>query len=57
MIDEYYGEFVLICDNCEEAHEDKFTGFFEARRRGKEDGWVTKRIVGEWVNYCPRCQK
>jgi Fe-S-cluster containining protein len=51
------GDYVLICDNCETAAEERFDSFEEAAEWRKANGWkVQKDQYGNWINTCPECQ-
>ena len=36
---------------------DDYPDFREAWEAAKAEGWVTFRLDGEWVHYCPECKK
>lgn len=43
----------VVCDNCGEGFE--CDSWEEAQEEMKSQGWKTKKLNGEWVNYCKEC--
>lgn len=56
MIEDIYGHYgrkMVTCDNCMDGFESE--SYRDAQERMSEDGWVTKRINGEWKHYHAEC--
>ncbi len=56
MIDKQYGDYIIICDVCQETALEGFDTFQEVMDARREEGWVTARVGGEWADICPECQ-
>jgi hypothetical protein len=55
MIDKEYNQYVLACDICN--YEVKYFDLFqEAVDYIKENGWLSRKLDGEWMDICPECQ-
>ena len=55
MIENTYGKAKqVICDNCGDGFE--VGCWSEARKRMSEEGWKTRKVKGEYVQYCPECE-
>lgn len=50
-----YGKYTLICDICGEGSEEEYENFQAAKDAGKNIGWKTRKIDGEWADICPDC--
>lgn len=50
-----WGQYQLICDNCETVADPGFSSFREASSWARCNGWKLRKEQGEWVNYCPDC--
>ncbi len=48
--------FSPICDLCGDWLTDEYD-FYDAVTAAKHAGWKSKKIAGEWRDYCPDCQK
>lgn len=44
----------INCDGCSEADSEHGL-WVECMAIFKEKGWETKRVEGEWENFCPAC--
>lgn len=52
------GEIVCDCDNCDYEERIEFEGYpdyKEAQQELRSIGWVSKKIDGEWKDFC--CQE
>ena len=56
MIENIYGKFKAVCDNCGEEYEKDFDNFPDAVDGAKTDGWEYACVDGEPCNYCPVCK-
>ena len=56
-ISKFGRKYFLACDNCGKEYEVPFDDFHEAVEAKKEDGWKSKKINGEWEDWCPDCQQ
>jgi len=54
-IEKEYGEFYLTCDNCGNVAGKVFDGFEKAVEAKKELGWKSKKINGQWEDWCEEC--
>jgi len=54
-IEEDYRDFQLVCDNCGKVHDELFEEFRDAVEAKKEIGWKSKKINGEWEDWCDEC--
>jgi Fe2+ or Zn2+ uptake regulation protein len=55
VIENTYGKAKqIICDNCGDGFETE--DWAEAQRIMKEEGWKTRKVNGEYVQYCPECE-
>lgn len=57
MIRKECGEFVAMCDLCEEGRhyggvQDDFLAFVDEIKRS---GWSISKQSGEWSHFCPDC--
>ncbi len=57
MIDNQFGNHVLICDFCEEESEEYWDTFQDAVDGKKEVGWSSQRTSKGWKDICPECAK
>ncbi len=57
MIVKEYEKFLLYCDVCEEAEEQKFDQFYDAVDFAVKNDWGRKREQNEWLNVCPDCKE
>lgn len=48
--------FTPICDGCGEELEDEYD-FYDAVNAKKLAGWRSKKIGGDWQDFCPECQE
>ena len=56
MIDNIYGKKkanIITCDNCGKAFEAE--NWEEARETMNQDGWKTRKVDSEWVQFCDEC--
>lgn len=53
------GEIVCECENCGSEERIEFEGYpdyKEAQQELRAMGWISKKIDGEWGDYCcPEC--
>ncbi len=50
--------FEVSCDDCDHVQEYEVDfGWDELLRKMKEDGWQSKKVNGEWQNYCADCKE
>ena len=54
-IDKSCGTFNLTCDNCGEELEGDFEDFYEAVEAKKENGWKSRKVDGNWEDWCDKC--
>lgn len=50
------GGIVFQCDGCEDTYETHDKVFETAWLDAKGDGWIARKLDGEWVHYCPDCK-
>jgi hypothetical protein len=53
-----FGQYYMLeCDVCGEAADEEFDEFFDAVEWKKDygNGWISKRVQGEWEDVCPNC--
>ena len=55
MINKEYGYYQCVCDNCSKAGEEHDTFDFCVEMKHNE-GFVSKKINGEWMDLCEDCQ-
>ena len=49
-------EYGFECENCGENIGGGLYDFYESKELMEEEGWITKRLNGEWLNFCcPEC--
>lgn len=48
--------FTPICDGCGDELADEYD-FYDAVEAKKLAGWRSKKVYGEWQDYCPECQE
>lgn len=56
MIDKEYGGYCLTCDICGEE-VDGFDDYYDAVEYKKDNGWISRKIDGEWHDICPDCKE
>lgn len=56
MINGSNGIYDASCDVCGEGETREADSWRELMDGLKEDGWKTKKINDEWVNFCPECK-
>jgi hypothetical protein len=56
-IEKEYGEFYLTCDNCGNDAGKVFDSFERAVEAKKGLGWKSKKINGQWEDWCEECCK
>ena len=51
-----YGKPTPTCDCCgtQLPPEDEFMDAVAAK---KAEGWKSKKVAGEWMDFCPDCQE
>lgn len=51
----YEGDIIFLCDGerCNEVHRTGTGYFFDALEDVKKAGWKVRKIVGEWMHFCP----
>lgn len=54
-IEKFAGFFSLTCDNCGEELNEQFDEFHDAVEAKKDNGWKSKRINGDWEDWCDKC--
>ena len=48
--------FEVSCDTCDEVQEyDCDFGWEDLMKQMKNDGWVSKKVDGDWEHYCSDC--
>jgi hypothetical protein len=57
MIDKHFGEYVLVCDICEEEAGERWETFQDAVEGKKKLGWKSQNAGNGWEDVCPSCQK
>lgn len=50
-----YGKYTLICDICGASSEEEYENFQAAKDAGKNLGWKSRKIDGDWADICPEC--
>lgn len=53
-IQQEYKDYYLICDKCTKELG-PFDEFHEAVEAKKELGWKSKKINGQWEDWCDKC--
>jgi Fe2+ or Zn2+ uptake regulation protein len=54
--DSTFGIFTVSCDGCGFDREFDVNDNWDAlMREMKAEGWVSKKVNGEWEHYCPDC--
>ena len=48
--------YIPVCDGCYENLDPEYD-FYDAVDAKKAAGWRSKKVDGEWFDYCPDCQK
>jgi len=59
MIDRQHGKLLFACDGatCDAEFGLPDEGNFElVWSAAKRDGWKARKIVGEWMHFCPDCE-
>lgn len=56
-IDKFAGSFTLTCDNCGEELDEQFDYFDEVVEAKKEHGWKSKKVHGNWEDWCDKCSE
>jgi len=56
-IEKELNSFILTCDNCGEELSESFDDFYEAVDAKKEYNWKSKKINGNWEDWCEECCK
>ena len=46
---------LITCDNCGNGFE--ADSWEDAQYRMKQEGWVVRKVKGEWLNYCGDCNR
>ena len=54
-IDNFGGMYSLTCDNCGEELDEQFFDFYEAVEAKKENGWKSRKVNGNWEDWCDKC--
>ncbi len=49
--------YSLACDNCGEELDEQFDSFNDAVEAKKANGWKSKKVKGEWEDWCDKCCK
>lgn len=57
MINEEYGKFQLVCDICQNEHEQQYDTWSEAVEGKREAGFRVKREGGGYIDICRNCQE
>lgn len=57
MIDKSFGNYVLICDICQEESEERFDTFQNAVDGKKELGWKSQKTNKGWQDVCTNCKQ
>lgn len=57
MIDKQFGDYVLVCDVCEEEAEEHYDTFQDAITGIKELGWKSEKHNKGWKHICPNCRE
>jgi len=54
-IERYNGEITFVCDGdrCNEIFETGTDEFHEGLRDLKNAGWKVRKVVNEWMHFCP----
>ena len=54
-IENFCGTYTVVCDNCGEEIPDGFSGFDEAVEAKKDEGWKSRKVNGQWEDWCYDC--
>lgn len=54
-IEKFAGAYTLTCDNCGHEFPEQFDEFREAVAAKKEYGWRSKKMDGQWEDWCDCC--
>jgi len=57
MIDKQFGDYVLVCDFCEEEADECWDTFQDAVDGKKARGWKSQKTSKGWKDVCPSCAK
>lgn len=57
MIDKHFGDFIILCDICNEESEESFDTFQDALDAKKELGWYSEKRSKGWFDICPNCKE
>ena len=55
MIDKHFGDFILVCDYCEEEAEEAFDSFQDAMDYKRKNDWKSIKTSKGWKDCCPEC--
>jgi len=53
-IQQEHKDYYLICDNCTKEIG-PFDEFYKAVEAKKEHGWKSKKVNGQWEDWCDKC--
>lgn len=56
MIDKHFGDYIVICDICNEELEECFDTFQDAIDGKKKAGWKSEQRSKGWLDICVECQ-
>jgi len=51
-IERIKGCIAFVCDNCDEGLETEERDFAAAREATAAEGWIVRRLRGEWKHFC-----
>lgn len=51
-----FRNIIYECDACPEAIETDEEDWNPALTRMKEAGWASRKMVDEWMHFCPICK-
>lgn len=54
-IEKFAGFYSLICDNCGKELDEQFYDFYDAIEAKKENGWKSRKVHGNWEDWCEKC--
>lgn len=48
-------QFTLTCDNCGKKLDESFDHFYDVVDVKAENGWKSKKVNGNWEDWCDKC--
>lgn len=54
-IEKMEGMFIPVCDKCDKELSGFYDTFYEAVEAKKEAGWKSRKVDGEFEDWCDEC--